>query len=276
MTFTEKREILANKCHATSIIIKTKTPEVLKYAAIPLKCNSWLCPRCAPKLKRAWAGAIEMYFANERVRFLTLTMPGLPSAADTWKAAPAAWNRLRGAITRLKRKKIKYVRVLESTKSGRAHYHILINAYIPALWLQKAAVRAGFGIQHQIKDVQSNGLANYIGKYLSKQWKAADDGEACLAVNARRVQGSRGFKLHRKSGGGSSIFERPKSSPEARRKLLLLSERCYEAHLSCDITGYISGYTEIAFAGGMDWSGNSTEILEFLIDRIADEMTWEI
>lgn len=128
-------------------------------------------------------------FGLERVGFLTLTF------ADDVKDPKEAQRRFNSLRTAFLSKQYRhYIRVVERTKSGRIHYHLLVatkedirrglnfrqisarnyssaNSAIRQHWerLREAMPRYGFG-RSELLPVKTNskGLARYISKYISK------------------------------------------------------------------------------------------------------------
>ncbi len=149
-------------------------------------CKSWACPKCARKKSSQIAHKARINFIQNQVRFLTLTIRPRGNIPQGLITINQAWNRLRLKITR-KFGKVKYLKVLEPQPStNMPHFHILINKFLPAAWLNKAIPGAGFGRIYKIKLVRNDQVFSYITKYLSKGIKDDAFLDALLLLKGRR------------------------------------------------------------------------------------------
>lgn len=136
-----------------------------------LWCNAWSCPDCQPRrTKRLIAEAN----GGKPRTFLTLTMradyPGGPIAQA--KALNRAWRHLRQAICRkYKIKHLPHLTVMERTKQGTPHLHVLCRApYIPQHWIsEKMAAFVGAPIVDIRRIDGHRKIASYVAKYVGKQ-----------------------------------------------------------------------------------------------------------
>jgi hypothetical protein len=104
-----------------------------------------------------------------------------------------AWNLLRLKITR-HCGKVKYFKVLEPQPStGMPHFHVFLNRYVSAAWLNSALVSSGFGRIFKIQAIRDDQIFSYALKYLSKG--IADDRflSALISIKGRRFSFSRGM-----------------------------------------------------------------------------------
>ena len=93
-------------------------------------------------------------------------------------------------------KSITYIRVLEYQKNGNAHFHILIDRFIPQAWIKHAWQAVGGGSHVHITQIRKmRFVAGYLAKYLTKDMlQSAPQG-------TRRVTTSRTIKLFEKPPG---------------------------------------------------------------------------
>lgn len=136
-----------------------------------LECRSWNCDYCQPKRRRALMGLAA---SGEPNRFLTLTVnPAFSDSPESRLTALArAW---RIVVKRLRRrykgKAIDYLCVVEETKRGEPHLHILLHA--PFIPQQLISEWMGELINAPIVDIRSiksrKQVVAYIAKYISKK-----------------------------------------------------------------------------------------------------------
>lgn len=106
--------------------------------AIPMSCKSWSCPRCRPVKAMRYK---RLLAAGKPSRHLTLTVdPALHATPEAALAAMTkAWTRFIATL-RAEYGPVEYVRIVEITKRGWPHFHVLLRSgYIPqgriaALW----------------------------------------------------------------------------------------------------------------------------------------------
>jgi len=136
-----------------------------------LECRSWGCDYCQPKRRLALMGLAASGKPN---RFLTLTVnPAyLTSPEDRLKALSRAW---RVVVKRLRRRyvnqPIEYLAVVEETKAGEPHLHILLHSpFLPhsllSAWMAEL-------IKAPIVDIRTvtsqRRVVSYIAKYIAKK-----------------------------------------------------------------------------------------------------------
>jgi len=138
--------------------------------ARPLYCRSWRCEVCQPRrrsqlMAKAASGLPE--------RFLTLTVnPSTgESQYDRLRALSGAWNVV---VKRLRRmfpgKDVEYLAIVEETKAGEPHLHILLRSpFIPqgtlSAWM-KELINAPIVDIRKIKSVAQ--VVRYVAKYVTK------------------------------------------------------------------------------------------------------------
>jgi len=136
----------------------------------PLYCRSWGCPVCRPRRK---AQLLALASSGAPNRFLTLTVnPSIAtSPEERLRMLSHAWRTL---VKRLRREhgndSINYLAVVEQTKRGEPHLHILLRSpYIPQS-LISAYMR--HSIDSPIVDIRVikslREVVRYVAKYITK------------------------------------------------------------------------------------------------------------
>lgn len=137
---------------------------------LPLACRAWDCQYCAPRRK---ARLIAQAAAGNPNKLLTLTAKPKEGETPTERLTllHTAWKKLTKRIMRKYHwPKLHYLAVVEKTKRGEPHLHILLRCgFIPQRWLsaqmQELAgapvvdIRAIHNARHAIR---------YVTKYIGK------------------------------------------------------------------------------------------------------------
>jgi len=153
-------------CNSWSVV---KDLGAIRYGK-PLPCRSWNCDYCAPNRR---SQLMALAASGSPTRFLTLTVnPTFGADPEArLKALARAW---RIVVQRLRRKyaekPIEYLAVVEETKLGEPHLHILLRApYLPQALLSRWM---GEIINSPIVDIRAvrgvREVIRYIAKYISK------------------------------------------------------------------------------------------------------------
>lgn len=138
--------------------------------AKPLYCRSWNCDVCRPKRK---SQLLALASSGNPTRFLTLTVnPATGTDAESrLKLLTHAWKVL---VKRLRRAygndAINYLAVVEQTKRGEPHLHILLRSpYIPQAVISEAMREL---IDAPIVDIRlirsQQEVVRYVAKYITK------------------------------------------------------------------------------------------------------------
>jgi hypothetical protein len=138
--------------------------------AVTLRCRAWSCEDCRPYRQR---DLVELLASGHPTTFLTLTVnPAIGvSPAARARALVDAWRVLVRRIERTFRiDHVPYYCVLEATKNGEPHLHILCRLkYIPQSWISnqmRALLEAPIVDIRSTKGIRK--LARYLSKYLGK------------------------------------------------------------------------------------------------------------
>jgi len=137
----------------------------------PLTCRSWMCEWCAPERRRRLMASAA---GGAPQRFLTLTVnPTIGNSPDDrLSLLSAAW---RTAVKRLRRKygqsTIQYLAIVEATKHGEPHLHILMRSpYIPQSEISdimRELIDSPIVDIRKIKNTRE--LIRYVAKYVTKE-----------------------------------------------------------------------------------------------------------
>jgi len=138
--------------------------------ARPLKCRSWSCEFCRPDRRRK---LLAQAAAGNPTRFVTLTVnPAIGTdPADRLDKLANAWRII---VKRLRRKwpnaEIEYLCVVEETKAGEPHLHILLRSpFIPqALLSSYMAELTGSPVVDIRKVGDVHKAVAYVAKYIAK------------------------------------------------------------------------------------------------------------
>lgn len=137
----------------------------------PLPCRCWDCDYCAPRRR---AELVARAAAGRPTRMLTLTVSPSTgtSAGNRYEMLHNAWKILAKRISRkLKVKSIDYCVVVEKTKLGEPHLHILLRCeYIPQRWISdcmKELIGAPIVWISKIDSIKK--AVRYVSKYVAKQ-----------------------------------------------------------------------------------------------------------
>lgn len=158
---------------------------------IRVSCKSYKCEFCRPKkLNRFRFFAENRLKSFDRIRLITLTARNdfakFKASEDTKYQAIKEFSEIfRRFITNLRRcpqlssfyQQVQYIKVIEFTKNGYPHYHMLVDRYLPYFIIQElwneavntvkktSGVNARVNIKHGF---QASGAGRYITKYLTK------------------------------------------------------------------------------------------------------------
>ena len=177
-----------------SRVVEVGGKQVREYRRV--MCKKWRCTVCGPKKKKAlsWAigQAVEKY---NLVGLMTLTLDPkkIPAGVNSCKYIKAMWRKFRVPVSRYLGKSLSFIWVMELQKNGRAHLHILIDAFLPQRWVSAKWSRYGGGRIVDVRAISSaKAAAWYVSKYLSK---GLDGG---LADRERRYGKSKNIQLFEK------------------------------------------------------------------------------
>lgn len=147
-----------------------------KAVAHPLRCRCWSCQHCRP-----WRAAqlVREAKAGKPRRFVTLTSNPSWGPSKTYRARKLieAWRIIvRQYRAHFKTSKIQYFIVMETTKTGEPHLHILVRGpYLSQKWLSKRMQELARAPIVDVRYVRSaKKAAEYVSKYVGKAPKQFD------------------------------------------------------------------------------------------------------
>lgn len=141
-----------------------------RITAVPLLCKRWTCDYCRELLRLR---VIRMAVDGQPEKILTLTC-NVNAYSDPDSAAHHMRDQVPKLIKRMRRLRpasdIQYFLVVERTKNGWPHFHILLRApYIPQAWYQKQWLELAGSPIVDIRAIHGGReTARYVGKYLGK------------------------------------------------------------------------------------------------------------
>jgi hypothetical protein len=152
--------------------IKGQDPKTGRTMYRRLNCGSWSCSYCGPRKARTARAAIRRTAEGLGLKyFLTLTLD--PKKLEHKKFAVIhlrlCFNKFREYLKRKYGTVPPYICVLEFTKAGIPHLHILLDQYIPQRWISATWAGLGGGRIVHIKQVTIANVARYLSKYLTKE-----------------------------------------------------------------------------------------------------------
>jgi hypothetical protein len=136
-----------------------------------LRCNLWTCDYCLPFKQRRLKSLAR---AGEPTLFITLTASPQTDENDD-KAAQKLVRAWRLTVKRAKRhfgyRKLPYLTVIEATKAGRPHLHILARCpWIGQQWLSKTLNELAEAPIVDVRSVRGLGkISAYVAKYIGKE-----------------------------------------------------------------------------------------------------------
>jgi len=135
-----------------------------------LKCRSWNCPTCRPTRK---AQLLARALSGSPTKFLTLTVNPrvLLTPEERLTLLSRCWKIL---VKRLRRRfpetAIEYLVVVESTKRGEPHLHILASLpFVSQAYLSSAMSELADSPIVDIRSIKKRGhIIRYVAKYIAK------------------------------------------------------------------------------------------------------------
>lgn len=155
----------------------------------------------------------ELAVANGLTRCITLTLDPkkIPDGADSFRYIEECWRKMRISLRRHLGRNVRFLRIAEmhegkriskykdrrgrsrgggsGQNTGKAHYHVLVDAGMPQKWLSEAWAAVGGGKVVWIESVDVNDVSAYLAKYMTKK------SMMLLPKGVRRVACSRGLVI---------------------------------------------------------------------------------
>lgn len=153
-------------------------------------CNRLSCPRCRPKIKhKLLERVIDVALEYGLFRQLILTCPGknwrnVHSADYSFQWMNKKFHSFKVLYERETGKKLVYIKLPRSQKSGYCHPHILIDQYIPQPLIEDIIERVGLGSNYKIKYLDIQRLTKYLKNEFQK------DHEWYIPIGMRHISSS--------------------------------------------------------------------------------------
>jgi hypothetical protein len=179
--------------------IRGKDPKTGRTVFRRVNCGSWTCSYCGPRKAKLAKFRIRQQAENLDLRFfltLTLDPSKVKNERDQVKYVRLVFNRFREYLRRKYGQPPKFICILEFTKRGTPHLHILLDRYIPHEWISRTWDKLGGGRIVFIKKVTIRNVSRYLSKYLTKDLLLS------APKGARRITTARGIKLFPKFDSG--------------------------------------------------------------------------
>lgn len=153
-------------CQSTTLV----KYEMQARQATALRCRSWLCPDCQPMRQRQ---LVKEVLDGSPDTFVTLTIRRVQSegAADAAGRLIDAWRRARRAwMKQHKLKRLPFFAVVEATKVGWPHLHVMLRSqWIDQRWLSAFMSNAINSPIVDVRRIDNRGRAAvYVSKYAGK------------------------------------------------------------------------------------------------------------
>jgi hypothetical protein len=182
------------RCSVRGVDLKTGR---MNYRRI--NCGSWTCSYCGPRRARTAKAAIRNVAESLNLRyFLTLTLD--PKKIENRKMAVLhlrlCFNKFREYLRRKFSVSPLFICVLEFTRAGVPHLHVLFDRYIEQSWISDVWDRLGGGRIVFIKRVTVQKVSRYLSKYLTKELLLS------APKGTRRITCARSIKLFPKFNSG--------------------------------------------------------------------------
>ena len=156
-------------CSCHKVFLSNIEQNNYTFLDVALKCDSYFCPRCAKKKRVRLIKRVHKNLIDKNVRFLTLTFDAKQYTPEqTYSKGSEYFHRF---IKYLKYHhfKFQYFKVLEFTKIGLAHYHVLLDCYIPVSIIRKIWCDITGSYIVFVKKVRSvKKIISYILIYMTK------------------------------------------------------------------------------------------------------------
>lgn len=136
-----------------------------------VNCSGWTCSYCGPRKAklakraiRSWAEELHLCY------FLTLTLDPskLGEVEDDIRHLRRVFDKFRVYLRRKFDESPRYICVVEFTKAGIPHLHVLIDRYIEQRWISRTWDRLGGGRIVWIKRAPIRNISRYLAKYLTQ------------------------------------------------------------------------------------------------------------
>lgn len=135
---------------------------------IGFRCGKSSCPHCRDLRRKKLIRRLHLADWPDTVFMWTVTTdPKILTAEDALKTFNKRWHIVHRSLQRIS-PGMKYFRVIELTKSGLPHMHIIIDRFVPWHRFQSILQANKFGSVLHFARIPQKVLFGYVTKYLSK------------------------------------------------------------------------------------------------------------
>lgn len=181
---------MSSKCYSNYLHIKNLVDGKRVDLFVPSRCKSWGCPSCRSIKAKVVANFIKKSFKGQKVWMLTFTDPHKGEVIDAWKNLGPNWNRFRTWATKTYGK-FQYIRVIEPhIKGGWPHMHVLVNVEMNESKIRQMLGQWNYGYIFDMGEKSPGHAANYLSKYLTKEWPGGVANALRSSTKTRIVQAS--------------------------------------------------------------------------------------
>ena len=185
--------------HCGRYSIKGVDPKTGRRVHRRVNCGSWTCSYCGPRKARLAKKRIREEAAKLGLCYfwtLTLAPREFNNPKDRVRHLRRVFNKFREYLKREYGVAPRYICVLEFTRHGVPHLHLLFDRYIPHEWVSTTWDRLGGGHVVWVKRVEVKNVARYLSKYLTKELLLS------APKGTRRITTSRSIRLFPKFHSG--------------------------------------------------------------------------
>jgi hypothetical protein len=240
--------------HCGRFSISGKDPATGRVVVKRVHCKSWACSYCGPRRASLSKWRISEWAAKLGLRyFWTLTLPSgkFHTPLQAVRLIRRCFSKLRLYLRRWFGESLTFICVLEFTKAGVPHLHVLFDRYIPRGFMSASWAALGAGKIVFVKPVTVQRVARYLSKYLSKDlFETAPKG-------ARRITTSRDICLFPKRIGPRLPWDFKRESVWQQletysARFFTLQHHLFNAPLAYvnDAEGFLLAF-EVAAGGGV-------------------------
>lgn len=158
------------KCAVNSeIAYKIKDSNETTLKLCPFRCHSYFCEHCNLIKKTRLRNKIQHVFKNGKWRFLTLTLDRKLYTNDIAIQKMNYFFNLFWKRFKDNNQRFSYFKIVEFTKNGMIHLHILINKFIKINEIKSVWKDITGSFIVFVSDIKNKGMLSlYLSKYLSK------------------------------------------------------------------------------------------------------------
>lgn len=221
-------------CGTFSCFIERHDPKsgVPERRRLDLPCGKNSCPICRRRKQNRLQRRLRHAVWPSKVWFWTVTTdPKVIDPPEAWRTFNRRWHVVHRDLVRFA-PRLRYFRVIESTRSGLPHAHLIVDRFIPYHKFQEILTRHHFGVVLHYKELPIRQAIHYACKYITKElyspynleyvparrWSASQGLLAGVSYHTNRTQWQVVFIWRRNSPTAAHGFVTPKFSGTVQPK----------------------------------------------------------